>query len=77
MEACRAMQKGFLWVLALDRLCRHQGRKNLQPVDDYAKDILNVLDGEIGSEPTKNEYSLMKKIGNISILLAGPPYIPK
>lgn len=75
MEACRAMQKGFLPVLALDKdpIAIKVYNRNFQPNNSYVQDIVCIFDGNIGSELTNNECNLLKKIGTVDILLAGPP----
>jgi DNA (cytosine-5)-methyltransferase 1 len=75
MEACRGLGKRFLPLLALDKdsISLKVYSRNFRPAMTIAKDIVEVIDGAIGSQPTENEHSLLREIGTISILLAGPP----
>jgi DNA (cytosine-5)-methyltransferase 1 len=74
-EACRAVHKRFVSVLAVDRdpSCITIYRKNLPCEEANQVDITEVIDGTIGSPPTVNERSFLKKIRDVTVLLAGPP----
>jgi DNA (cytosine-5)-methyltransferase 1 len=74
-EACRATGKRFLPVLALDNdpIVVKVYDSNFRPAIACVEDIVRVIDGAVGSQPTESEYDLLKKIGKINILLAGPP----
>jgi len=75
LEACQTLGKRLLPVLALDKdsIAVRVYERNFQPERALDKDVAEVLDGEIGSEPTKTEEELLRAIGRIEILLAGPP----
>lgn len=75
MEACRAVGKRFLSVLALDKeqSCTTVYKRNFRCGKVYSKDITEILDGDVGSKPTASERQFLKGLGRVTILLAGPP----
>lgn len=75
MEACRVAGKRFLPVLALDKdpIAVKVYDRNFGPAMACAKDVIKVIDGAVGSQPTESECDLLKGIGEVNILLAGPP----
>lgn len=75
MEACRALGKRFTSVLALDNddRCIAVYKSNFHCDSAYTNNITQILDGKVGSEPTQNERQFLKRVRNITILLAGPP----
>ena len=75
MEACRALGKDFVPVLALDRdeSCVTVYKRNFHCKHAYQNDITQVLNGRVGSKPTQNERQFLKGVGKVTILLAGPP----
>ena len=74
-EAARAVGLRANPVLALDadskalRVYQH----NLQPERIEGRDIERVLEGDLGTPPTKSEQELMRELGTVDVLLAGPP----
>jgi len=74
-EACRALGKSFLAVAAFDKdpQCIEVYRRNFKCDRMFARDIVELLDGRIGSEPTTIEQTLLEQIGHVDMLLAGPP----
>lgn len=75
MEACRALGKKFLPIFALDKEPVSLGvyECNFRPAKTYNADITDVVNGTIGSDPTDNELLLLKEVGDVQLLLAGPP----
>jgi len=74
-EACRAIGKRFLSVAALDEdpECAKVYERNLNCSRTFVQDIVKILDGQIGSAPTSSERFLLEHVGNVDVLLAGPP----
>lgn len=74
-EACYAIGNGFESVLAIDNdfWSLEVYKANFNPVLFYEKDIRHILNGECGTPPTANEKTILQKIGEVDILLAGPP----
>ena len=74
-EACRALHKQFVSVLALDRDpgCMTTYRQNFPCKEAHQVDITEVIDGTIGSPPTMSERRFLENVRNVTILLAGPP----
>jgi len=73
--ACRAVGKRFLPIAAVDDdpaslkvYERNFGCRGIRP-----RDITDILDGGIGSEPTDNERLFLKEVKGVDVLLAGPP----
>jgi DNA (cytosine-5)-methyltransferase 1 len=64
-----------LVVAAFDKdpQCVEVYKQNFKCDHVFARDILELLDGTIGSEPTANEQSLLRQVGTVDVLLAGPP----
>jgi DNA (cytosine-5)-methyltransferase 1 len=75
MEACRTIGKRFLPVLALDQNSDaiKVYNRNFKPEIALTQDINQIIDGAIGTDPTESEKILKRTIGEIDILLAGPP----
>lgn len=75
MEACRAIGKRFLSVAAFDNdlECVRVYKQNLGCRRAYSRDIIEILDGKIGSKPTSSERLLLKQVKSVEVLLAGPP----
>jgi DNA (cytosine-5)-methyltransferase 1 len=74
-EACNALGKKHLSLLALDR---EEDPLNVYKINIPVKktlevDIENVLNGEIGATPTKEEKNLLKIVKGTQLLLAGAP----
>jgi DNA (cytosine-5)-methyltransferase 1 len=74
-EASRALGRPFKAVLALDKspTSLHVYKRNFNPVHAYERDVEEVLNGEIGSVPTREEKELKRRLGRIDLMLAGPP----
>lgn len=78
-EACRAIGKKFVPLVAIDKDTEVMDvyTDNFKPMKTYSRNICNIIDGHLYSEPTPNEEQLKKEcFGNsppLSILLAGPP----
>jgi len=75
MEACNTLGKRFLTIAALDKTSDFLNvyNDNLACDTAYNQFIERTIDGEIGTRPTNNELTLLNKIKNVDILLAGPP----
>jgi len=75
MEACRALGNSFISVAAVDKDLESLRvyEKNFKPLKTYNADITDFLDGAVGSKPTTNELSLLREVGDVDVLLAGPP----
>lgn len=75
MEACRAVGKRFLPIAAVDKdsMSLKVYKRNFQCRRIYHRDITDILDGSIGSEPTDNERLFLREVKDVDILLAGPP----
>lgn len=75
MEACRAAGKGFAAVAAVDSnpLALRVYQRNFPCNLLYPVDIMELLDGKIGSHPTHNESLFLRAVKRVDILLAGPP----
>jgi len=74
-EACRALGKKFMVAAAVDKdpdLLK-VFKKNFPKSETYENYVENLIDGNVGDSPTKNEKSFLKKLGKIDLLLAGPP----
>ncbi len=74
-EACLAAGYRFESVLAIDEdsLSLEVYKANFNPSQTYNCDIVNIVDGKSGTLPTPVERVLLKGLGKINILLAGPP----
>lgn len=74
-EACRALGKEFIAVAAVDKdpILLEVYKKNFPKSKTYENLIENLIDGNIYEPPTKNEKIFLKKLGEIDLLLAGPP----
>jgi len=74
-EACFAIGCRFEALLAVDKdPCSLQVyRSNFNPERAYHCDILDIVDGSLRGRLTPSERQLLKGLGRIDILLAGPP----
>jgi len=74
-EACRALGKRFLPVVAVDKdpISLKVYEHNFQCRRTYACDISDILNGKIGSSPTNNEDHFLEEASDVDLLLAGPP----
>jgi DNA (cytosine-5)-methyltransferase 1 len=74
-EASAAVGKRFESALAIDdeAASLEVYKRNFNPKLAINHDILSVLSGEIGARIRPEEKALIKRVGAIDILLAGPP----
>lgn len=74
-EACSALGRSFQPVLAIDNDERalRVYRQNFTPLYSPAQRIETILDGALGAPPTASERSWRHKLGDIGLVLAGPP----
>ena len=75
VEAGRTVGVQVVHALAIDKDPAALGvySKNLAPERLYAGDIRNFLPGELGKKVLPEEKELAKGVGEVSVLLAGPP----
>ena len=74
-EACTVIGKQFQSTLAIE--------KELEPMRVYQdnfdckypifSDITEIIDSDLGEEPSESEVNFMNKIGKIDFMVAGPP----
>jgi DNA (cytosine-5)-methyltransferase 1 len=74
-EACRALHLDFVPVLAsdLEREILDIYARNLHPADVAHGPIEELLDGELGAPPTVHEEFLMSMVGEVDLVIGGPP----
>lgn len=74
-EACRALGLTFTPAFALDmnESAIEVYEQNFPVSHTSRKRVEQLLDGRLGSKPTKVERSLKTKVGRIDVLLGGPP----
>lgn len=74
-EACRAAGRQFVSLLAADMNTASLAvfKDNFSPLSTFDKDIVLLLDGELGAAPTKVEQTLAASLSTPDLLLAGPP----
>ena len=74
-EAARGLGCGFQSVFAADTNKEVLGlyQKNFQPLASDGNPIERMIDGELGAPRTSAEEVFCKKIGEVDILVAGPP----
>lgn len=74
-EACRALGKRFESSFAIDNDNRNLSvyKKNFPGGTVLNKDVQEIFDRDVGKPPSKNENALIDNIGNIDILVSGPP----
>jgi len=75
MEACRALGIGFECIAAIDNdpEALQVFETNIPCRKTHPVDVNEILDGSLGQPPTAREHSLMREIGEVNLLLAGPP----
>ncbi len=78
LDACTAIGKGFIPLLAVDKDkdAINVYEENFSPLETFSEDILHLVDGLLGSEPTANEKRLKEVYLSDKkpfLLLAGPP----
>lgn len=74
-EACRALGIGMASVLAVDSdpVALEVFEENLEPEETDTQAVEELLDGELGDDPTPRERELLDRVGDVTILVAGPP----
>lgn len=74
-EAARGLGCGFCAVFASD--VNHEAlelyRRNFKPDVADSDPIEKHIDGELGTPPTNAETRFLERVGNVDILVAGPP----
>lgn len=74
-EACRALGAIFKPVMAIDEdpaVLQVYG-DNFGHTKTRETDITNLIDGKIGGRATRNEKEIHDEIGDVDIVLSGPP----
>lgn len=74
-EACHALGRSFVPLLAVDNDPQALAvySENFSPASARAADIVDLLDGELGTKPSPSERELVKQLEDVDIVLAGPP----
>lgn len=74
-EACRALSYKPLPVLAvdIDRAALNVFERNFPETDARNERIEEILDGDLGAGLTENELKLRDEIGEVDVVVAGPP----
>jgi len=74
-EACRAVGRPFLSVLAVDSnpSSLEVYKDNFSPLTSSGEDIQTLLDRDFGDPPSPRETAWLAAIGPVEILVAGPP----
>jgi len=74
-EACRSLQMAIEPVLAWDVLegAKRTYQRNFSP--KYFRDdpIEEIIDGELGDPPTNSEEELLSQLGQVDVVVGGPP----
>lgn len=75
MEACRILGKKFLPVAAVDfnSVALEVYKSNFKNAKIYQSDINDIIDGEMGADPTTNERKFLDQVMPIKICMSGPP----
>lgn len=74
-EAANALGIEFQASLAvdIDEAAIEVYKQNFRPDSCERTDIATILDGELGARTTNAERRLLKKVGNVDAVVAGPP----
>ena len=74
-EACLAVGRRFVPLLAIDKDSASQEvyKKNFKPLRSYRNDIWDIVDGQLSASYTTNEKAILEGLGEVDLLLAGPP----
>lgn len=74
-EACRALQLPleFAFAAELDPVKADVYARNLDPASVLIGRVEQVLDGDLGTPPTRAERDLIASLGRVDVLLGGPP----
>lgn len=74
-EACRALEYNFVPVLGADMA--HSAltlyKRNFNPLHTIESPIEEYIDSEIGDPVSKNEKRFLEFVGDVDILIGGPP----
>lgn len=73
-EACRAMGKNFLPAGAVDNdpAAIETYERNFR-CRAFLSDVTEILNAELGPKPTQEELRFLDEVGEVDLLLAGPP----
>src|SRR5260221_9325360 len=74
-EACRAVGRSFKAVAAFDsdRHALATYARNFPNAMTWLESVAKLFDGPFGGRLTSGEREIRRKIGNVDVLLAGPP----
>jgi DNA (cytosine-5)-methyltransferase 1 len=74
-EACRAlgMRARFVFASDTNQQALDVYRMNFAPVESSARPIEELIDGEIGAKLSSEERGLRSRVGDINLIVAGPP----
>lgn len=74
-EACRALDYRFVPVLGadMDPVALQVYKENFKPHHVISEPIENQIDSEIGAEISEAEKSFINLVGEVDILIGGPP----
>lgn len=74
-EACRALEYKFVPVLGADMapVALELYKRNFNPEYCIGEPIEQYIDSEIGQDISKNEKKFIDMVGNVDILIGGPP----
>jgi len=75
MQACHALGIGFDPILAIDAapIAARAYAANFPTCNVVSGDIVELIDGRLGTEHSESESQLRKQLGRIDLLLGGPP----
>ena len=74
-EACRALEYNFVPVLAADLApsALDLYKKNFNPIHTIAEPIEQWINSELGEELSEEEKKFTEMVGQVDILIGGPP----
>jgi len=74
-EACRSHKMELEMVMACDLFpaAKTSYEHNFKPTYFLENPIEEYVDGELGEKPTQKEIDLMNKLGEINVVVGGPP----
>lgn len=74
-EACRALglKMRHVWAADTDPTARRMFERAFDDVSVDPMPIQGMLDGDLGSTPTRSERELRRRLGSVSIVMGGPP----
>jgi len=75
VEACRAigLEANPIYALDADRASLEVYSDNFSPTRVEEQPIQSILNGDLGAPPTREERLLMNRVGEVDLVLAGPP----